>query len=261
MSEVYPIPVPRHLRIVGDEDVPSYDGKPIRPPFVMTDQETGSTILATLGGACFGIYWTLQRHADKSGTCWPSLDTIADANHLSRMHVTRCLAKLEATGWITRSKRATMRGLSTSTLYTVFSSPSTDGCNTRRTSDEHASVVDVTRTRPKLDENQTPPLPPRGETDALTYGEDFLAFWAVYPSKTGKGAAYKAWQKLRPSKALQSQMIDAVTSQRSSVKWTKDGGQYIPNPATWINAGGWDDETTMSAPVKSVLKPFSMGFG
>jgi hypothetical protein len=27
-----------------------------------------------------------------------------------------------------------------------------------------------------------------------------------------------------------------------SEDWTKEGGQYIPYPATWLNAKGWEDE-------------------
>ena len=23
--------------------------------------------------------------------------------------------------------------------------------------------------------------------------------------------------------------------------WTKDGGKYIPHPATWLNRGNWED--------------------
>ena len=25
-------------------------------------------------------------------------------------------------------------------------------------------------------------------------------------------------------------------------QWKKDGGQFIPHPATWLNQEGWDDE-------------------
>ena len=27
-----------------------------------------------------------------------------------------------------------------------------------------------------------------------------------------------------------------------SVEWTKGGGEFIPHPATWLNAGGWENE-------------------
>jgi len=39
-------------------------------------------------------------------------------------------------------------------------------------------------------------------------------------------------------------LIDAVNSQKNSEQWRKDNGQYIPNPATWLNQGRWDDVLT-----------------
>jgi len=29
---------------------------------------------------------------------------------------------------------------------------------------------------------------------------------------------------------------------KKSPEWTKDNGKYIPYPATWLNAKGWEDE-------------------
>lgn len=69
----------------------------------------------------------------------------------------------------------------------------------------------------------------------------FESFWAAYPRKVGKQAAKKAFSKVSvPVKTL----IDAVNSQKNSEQWRKDNGQYIPNPATWLNQGRWDDVLT-----------------
>lgn len=72
----------------------------------------------------------------------------------------------------------------------------------------------------------------------------FARFWAVYPKKVGKGAAEKAFMKIKPSDKLTQTMVDAVEKQKYSREWTKDNGQYIPNPATWLNQGRWEDEGT-----------------
>lgn len=37
-------------------------------------------------------------------------------------------------------------------------------------------------------------------------------------------------------------LLDAIERQKNTKDWTKDGGQYIPYPATWLNAGAWQDE-------------------
>lgn len=48
---------------------------------------------------------------------------------------------------------------------------------------------------------------------------------------------------------LLSQMLSAIKQQCASPQWTKDNGQYIPNPATWLNQGRWED-VLPAAPVQ-----------
>lgn len=70
----------------------------------------------------------------------------------------------------------------------------------------------------------------------------FDAFWAAYPRKKHKATARKAWDKLRPSNDLLTTMLKAIEAQKKSRDWLKDKGEYIPYPATWLNAAGWEDE-------------------
>jgi hypothetical protein len=76
----------------------------------------------------------------------------------------------------------------------------------------------------------------------------FAKFWAVYPNKKAKGSAEKVWAKLKPDHQLAETIISAVQKHKLSVDWTKDDGQFIPHPATWLNAKRWEDEVT-PAPV------------
>ena len=81
------------------------------------------------------------------------------------------------------------------------------------------------------------------ENKKKSYDADgFAAFWAAYPKKAGKAAALKAWNKLAPDVVLQEQMGKALEVQKQSQQWRKDGGQYIPMPATWLNGRRWEDE-------------------
>jgi len=43
---------------------------------------------------------------------------------------------------------------------------------------------------------------------------------------------------------LQASILAAIARQRQGRDWLKDGGQYIPHPATWLNSAGWMDEVT-----------------
>ena len=77
------------------------------------------------------------------------------------------------------------------------------------------------------------------ESESNTRESAFEAFWSAYPKKTGKGEAKKAFAKV---KTPLDTLLKAVENQKRSVQWQKDGGQYIPNPATWLNQGRWEDE-------------------
>lgn len=82
----------------------------------------------------------------------------------------------------------------------------------------------------------------------------FDEFWAAYPRKVGKLKARKVWQKLAPDADLRLAIQAALEWQSRSVQWTRDGGQFIPHPTTWLTQGRWDDEPVMRAPepVKTV---------
>jgi hypothetical protein len=67
----------------------------------------------------------------------------------------------------------------------------------------------------------------------------FARWWECYPKKVGKEAARKAFEKV---KAEPQVLIDAVERQKGCEQWRKENGRYIPNPATWLNQGRWEDE-------------------
>jgi len=69
----------------------------------------------------------------------------------------------------------------------------------------------------------------------------FDNFWKAYPRKKSKGNAKKAWKKLKPNEQLQNRILRALEQAKTSVDWLKEGGQFIPYPASWLNAEGWED--------------------
>ena len=70
----------------------------------------------------------------------------------------------------------------------------------------------------------------------------FARFWSAWPKKVDKQAALKAFHRLDPSDELLDEILHDVDSRRSCVEWTKEGGKYIPNPATYLNGERWTDE-------------------
>lgn len=77
----------------------------------------------------------------------------------------------------------------------------------------------------------------RREADAL-----FISFWDAYPRRVAKQEALLAWEQIRPTAELVAKMLTALDWQKVSPEWTRDGGQWIPHPASWLRAGRWEDE-------------------
>lgn len=87
-------------------------------------------------------------------------------------------------------------------------------------------------------ETETETVLPQAAPQASPLEEEFDQFWKAYPRKKEKLAAFKAWKKLKPSL---EHCLQAIETLRKSHDWQKESGQFIPYPASWLNAGGWDD--------------------
>ena len=88
----------------------------------------------------------------------------------------------------------------------------------------------------------------------------FAEFWLVYPKKTGKAAALKVWKRLHPNADLCAKMRASIAKQAQSEQWQKSHGQFIPNPATWLNQGRWDDEPVSTNEPGHEPGTYVMGF-
>lgn len=94
-----------------------------------------------------------------------------------------------------------------------------------------------------------PPRAPRAE-----YPPSFAEFWKAYPRKVGKGDAAKAWKTLNPD--IQA-VLAALSWQIKRPEWSRDAGQFVPHPATWLRGHRWLDENPV--PLKPVTPPRAKG--
>lgn len=81
-----------------------------------------------------------------------------------------------------------------------------------------------------------PDFPDRGESG-------FESFWHLYPRKEGKQKAKEAYIKRQVGLGV---ILDALGRQVSSEQWNREGGRFIPLPATWLNQRRWEDEPVQS---------------
>lgn len=66
--------------------------------------------------------------------------------------------------------------------------------------------------------------------------ELFDVFWAAYPKKVGKDAARRAW-----GKAARRADPDKIAEVVGRYPFRPDR-QFVKDPATWLNAGCWEDD-------------------
>lgn len=73
----------------------------------------------------------------------------------------------------------------------------------------------------------------------------FESFWKVYPKKQSKKKALEIWKKLNPNTELIKKILIHIEQAKISIEWTKDNGQFIPHPSTYLNQARWEDELTI----------------
>lgn len=105
--------------------------------------------------------------------------------------------------------------------------------------------VTPTPTRPDPSIEKTPE---RKRSDSDKAGEPFAVFWAIYPKREGKEAAARAWLK-----AVKIADAETITegARTAAALWNAENRErkFIPQPATWLNGGRWQDETQEQLPM------------
>lgn len=171
----------------------------------------------------------------------PSLKTIGYKLRLSPARVTRIIDELCEYGLFDKLEKGTVPH---NWDNRQFKSDTSRERTAKWRAKRHGDVTsEVTVTAPDTYTDTYPPIVPQnGDGHGLHYTPEFESFWNAYPNRVGKGAAFKIWQRLKPSRELQSKISRAIAIQSLSREWSEDRGKYIPHPATWLNQSRWDDE-------------------
>lgn len=85
------------------------------------------------------------------------------------------------------------------------------------------------------------------EGTSMTIG-GWEAFWAAYPRKVAKRAAFKAWTRLQPGADLIERIVADVKLRAESYDWTRDQRRFVPHPATYLNGERWEDDPPLPPP-------------
>ena len=107
---------------------------------------------------------------------------------------------------------------------------------------EAETKAKASSTEPKEDHGGKPFSSTASTNGLAKYPPGFEEFYAQFPRKVGKDAAARAYGRRKFADKKRQQVLDAVARQREWPTWKKNGGEFIPHPATWLNEGRWDDE-------------------
>lgn len=212
-------------------------------------------------GALLVLIMLADSADEHSRQCWPAVSTIARRSRLSERQVQYCLKDLAARGMIEIETNA---GRSGTNLYRVTRPETWGGAITAGVKPIAPGGVQSTSPggvkpiapEPSLEPSIEPSMRVREQLTLLSEDptparvDQFDEFWSAYPRKTAKEAARKAWPKAA-KKADPNKIIAAA--RRYAVKRAGEDDRYTAHPATWLNAGSYDDPDLQ--PVAVVPKP------
>lgn len=217
------------------------------------------------------VLLSLADRAAEDSTCFPSNKRLQDDTGLDRKTIITCIQALIDRGLVcdTGERRGQTKQIRVLKLVGVGlrenNSPESGTVpkveqSPKRNSSENGTV-------PKTDietGERVPFFPPKGPKngtrnlsgnlpDKRTYQTiahaqvktcAFDEFWAAYPRKKSKGQARRTWENLEKKRELPDLgvILAAIAAAKAGQDWQRDGGKFIPYPATWLNATGWEDE-------------------
>ena len=194
----------------------------------------------------FALYSDLTARCNRKGYCWPTNEQLAEDHRKNARTIVRTLRELESAGyiatevirdqknmvverriWLDANARAGLEFLRKPPDKNVTTPPDK---NVMTPPDKNVKYIKETNI------NINNPLTPTGESEL------FDEFWAAYPKHVAKKPARRAWDKLHADRDLLDALLTALEWQTRTEAWQRDGGRYVPNPATWLNGHRWEDE-------------------
>lgn len=220
-----------------------------------------------------------------SNACYPSIQTLQEMTGHSENTVRAALKELETLGFITRTARVGASNIYTLQIEVMRSAHRRRRwSNTYEAGDPYTPGSNITTTVEELDDSERPAAPagtvePLAETPAPAtvdapapvqaelipaapvkkktkkgsttpaLDEAFNEFYKdTYPRKMEPLKARRAFEKAVKNGADPREIIEGA--RRFAAATAAKGKNYIPYPASWLNAGGWMNEAGDIAPVE-----------
>jgi hypothetical protein len=181
------------------------------------------------------VYALIAGYADSETlTAFPSRETLAKRANCHVKTIDRAIAELVEIGALTKQQRKNGDEYS-SNLYTIRRVPP-------QMSPPRDTGVAGVGTPVGLPRDTDVPLTRTTELEPVNKNQltnEFEIFWSIYPRRTGKQAAKASFEKAVKAVGL-DKVMDGVRALSNDPNLPEE--KFIPNPATWLNQGRWDDD-------------------
>lgn len=241
------------LRLVGEEERPTYDAAPARSGFAMIP----AAVFDLRNADCIAVYAVIAKHADRqTGECYPSLETICGWVGLSKPTVIKVIKRLEEAG-VLACERRFVHGMNAATLYRI-------PANVRQSTEFTAQSTGFTQAVKQVysggkaglpkqepgelepEEQEKTPLDSPTKRDA--YPADFEEFWRGYPKGHGsKKASAGHWRRM--SAEDRAAAVAALPQFRAGRAW-RDG--FVKDCERWLRDRLWENPPEPADPVPGI---------
>jgi hypothetical protein len=196
----------------------------------------------------------LADHAsDDGGQCFPSVGRVVLKSGLTRRGVQKVYRRLEVKGILVPIGQR-KEGM---TEYRIVIEGGEHGSQGERTRfagrGEHSSREGANLSARGGErgshESSLTVIKPKTLSAVKPQTDGFDEFWELYPRKVAKQEALKAWRTVKADEL--PAILNGLSAATQADQWRKDGGKFVPHPATWLRGRRWEDEATIpsQAPV------------
>lgn len=198
-------------------------------------QDTNLDIIAK------AIYAYFCSFAGGGDSCFPSRSKICHDLKITNNTFSKYIGQLVKCGYIT-VEQVKVKGKFSHNVYTINSviAPCIVSPYTVRTDTQNTVYGEVDTNNNSSNNNSS--FNNNSSNKGCGQSDMFETFWKAYPRKVNKQGAAKAFKKLKPNDDLFKAIMDGLENHKKSKQWTRDDGQYIPHPTTWLNGRRWEDE-------------------
>lgn len=189
------------------------------------------------------LYSDLTARCNRKGYCWPTNEQLAEDHRKNARTIVRTLRELESAGYIATEVIRDQKNMVVERRIWLDANARAGLEFLRKPPDKNVTTPPDKNVK-YINENNintNNPLTPTGESEL------FDEFWVAYPKHVAKKSARRAWDKLHADRDLLDAVLTALEWQTRMEAWQRDGGRYVPNPATWLNGRRWEDEPQAEA--------------